>query len=77
MILVENNSGIADISEVHNWINPRVIYSPDCVQGSRLQKAMETISERYGVQFMFCTPEDSGAVIKEILEHYEHVGGGD
>lgn len=77
IILVENTVGVTELSQVHTWINPRIIYSPDCVKGDRLQKAMETISERYGVQFMFCTPEDSGAVIKEILEHYEHVGGGD
>lgn len=77
IILVENTVGVTELSQVHTWINPRIIYSPDCVKGDRLQKAMETISERYGVQFIFCTPEDSGAVIKEILEHYEHVGGGD
>jgi ribosome-associated protein len=67
IILVENDVGITDISEVHTWINPRVIYSDKCVQGDRLQKAMETISERYGVRFMFCTPEQSGERIKELL----------
>ena len=77
IILVENTVGVTELSQVHTWINPRIIYSPGCVKGDRLQKAMETISERYGVQFMFCTPEDSGAMIEEILKHYEHVGGGD
>jgi ribosome-associated protein len=70
-ILVENECDITDISEVHKWINPRVIYSPKCVQGARLQKAMETISERYGVQFLFCTPNESAKKIMEILERYE------
>lgn len=70
IILVENNVGITDISQVHTWINPRVIYSPKCIQGDRLQKAMETISERYGVQFMFCSPEDSGKKITEILSKW-------
>lgn len=69
IILVENRIGITDISEVHKWINPRVIYSPKCVQGDQLQKAMETISERYGVQFKFCTPEAAGRTITEILRH--------
>ena len=68
IILVENTLGISDISEVHTWINPRVIYSPNCVQGARLQKAMETISERYGVTFLFCTPEESAGIITELLE---------
>lgn len=68
VILVENTLGITDISQVHKWINPRVVYSSKCVQGPRLQKAMETISERYGVRFMFCRPEDAGRIITEILD---------
>lgn len=67
IILVENDLGISCLSEVHNWINPRVVYSPNCVQGPRLQKAMETISERYGVRFEFCTPEEAGSRIVELL----------
>ena len=70
-ILVENDVGISDITQVHKWINPRVIYSPKCVQGPRLQKAMETISERYGVIFLFGTPEQSGEIITGILSNYE------
>ena len=70
IILVENTVGISDISQVHNWINPRVIYSNKCVQGDRLQKAMETISQRYGVQFMFCEPSESGQRIKELLSKW-------
>ena len=71
IILVENENGITDISEVHKWVNPRVIYSPNCVQGARLQKAMETIRERYGTDFRFCRPEDSAQIITEILKGYE------
>lgn len=68
VFLIENDVGITDLSAVHEWINPRVVYNPKCVQGSRLQKAMETIQERYGVQFLFCTPEDSARYIAEILK---------
>ena len=67
IILVENDLGISCLSEVHNWKNPRSVYSPKCVQGPRLQKAMETISERYGVRFEFCTPEEAGSRIVELL----------
>ena len=70
-ILVENTVGIADVTQVHKWVNPRAIYSPRCVQGPRLQKAMETISERYGTIFLFCTPEQSGEIITGILSNYE------
>lgn len=67
VILVENTVGIRELSQVHTWINPRAIYSKNCVQGSRLQKAMETISERYGVRFLFCQPEESAERIISIL----------
>lgn len=70
-ILVENTLGITDLSQVHIWNNPRAIYSPNCVQGPRLQKAMETISERYGVTFMFCEPTDAAKIIMEIIRQYE------
>lgn len=70
IILVENRCGINSICDVHKWVNPRIIYSEKCVQGDRLQKAMETISERYGVEFRFCTPEDAGRIILEIMEAY-------
>lgn len=71
IILVENDVGITDISQVHIWKNPRSCYSPKCVQGPRLQKAMQTISERYGVIFRFCSPADAGRIIKETIESYE------
>lgn len=70
IILVENDYGIDSIESVHLWQNPRSVYSPKCVQGARLQKAMETISERYGVEFRFCKPEESGEIIMEVLKQY-------
>lgn len=69
VILVENEVGISGISEVNIWKNPRSVYSPNCVQGPRLQKAMMTISERYGVRFEFCTPEEAGSRIVELLSN--------
>ena len=71
IILVENDLGISDISQVHLWDNPRSIYSADCIQGARLQKAMITIQERYGVTFLFCSPEDSAEKITELLDEYQ------
>ena len=71
IILVENTVGINDISQVHTWKNPRSCYSPNCVQGPRLQKAMETISSRYGAEFQFCRPDEAGETIIRIIEGYE------
>lgn len=70
IVLVENTDGITDVSQVSRWVNPREVYSPNCVQGPRLQKAMLTIQERYGVQFMFCTPQDSASIIEGLLRKY-------
>lgn len=67
IILVENDCGISHVSQVHIWQNPRSVYSPKCVQGPRLQRAMQTISKRYGVRFEFCTPEEAGSRIVELL----------
>ena len=41
IVLVENDLGITDVSQVHTWENPRSVYSSRCIQGPRLQKAME------------------------------------
>lgn len=71
IILVENNLGISDVSQVHTWENPRSVYSDGCIQGPRLQKAMETIQERYGVTFMFCSPEESAQRITELLNEQQ------
>ena len=37
------------------------------IQGPRLAKAMFTMSERYGVNFMFCHPRDTARIICELL----------
>lgn len=66
-ILVENTLGISSISQVHTWLNPRSIYSPNCVQGPRLERAMKTIEERYGATFLFCHPDESGEVIARLI----------
>ena len=37
------------------------------IQGPRLAKAMQTMGERYGVEFMFCSPRDTARIICELL----------
>ena len=70
IVLVENELNIKTLPDVARWVNPRTRFSPKCVQGPRLRKAMETISERYGVQFQFCHPDETGKRIMEILKEY-------
>lgn len=72
IILVENDEGIRCIEDVQHWQNPRRFISPNAIDGNRLYKSMVTMSERYGVEFRFCSPEDSGRIVVEILEGYEN-----
>lgn len=37
------------------------------IQGPRLAKAMTTMSERYGVRFEFCAPQEAGKRVLELL----------
>ena len=67
IILVENDDGIRSVMDVHKWINPELIYRPRAITGERLQKAMLTMSERYGVKFEFCAPEEAAKRIVELL----------
>lgn len=67
IILVENDEGVKTIDDVPNWKNPRRFMSPKAITGKRLFKAMNTMSERYGVRFEFCTPEESGERIIKLL----------
>lgn len=67
IILVENRDGFRNIQDVTAWVNPNRNKTPRSIEGPRLAKAMATMSERYGVQFMFCAPEDSGRVVIELL----------
>lgn len=76
VFLIENDEGISDINQVHLWKNPRTPFNPKCVQGDRLEKAMKTMSERYGCVFLFCSFSDTGRMIMEILKAYEHDGTG-
>lgn len=67
IILVENTYGIKTVDDVHTWINPDLVFRPKAITGPRLEKAMKTLTERYGVLFEFCTPEESAQRIIELL----------
>lgn len=82
-ILVENLDCVKSIDDLEMWSNPRlktqkwittplgerrkVLKYPDATKGQTLAKAMRTMEEKYGVQFLFCRPEDAGAKIIELL----------
>lgn len=53
---------ISSIQEVNNWSSKRTK-----VKGETLAKIMNTMSERYNVEFMFTKKELAGATIVELL----------
>lgn len=68
IILVENEHGYRCIEDVTAWVNPNIRKTSRSIEGPRLAMAMKTMSERYGVQFMFCAPKEAGRIIKQLLE---------
>ncbi len=69
IFLIENTDNIKDIEDVKSWVNPRRFESPGAIKGDRLYKIMKTMNERYGCEFMFCSPEKSGEIITKILKN--------
>ena len=67
IVLVENLNGFRSIQDVTAWVNPNLNKTARSIEGPRLAKAMNTMSERYGVQFAFCAPEDSGRMVIDLL----------
>ncbi len=53
---------IKSIDEVANWSSTRTK-----VKGETLMKIMNTMSERYGVEFIFTTKEKAGEKVIELL----------
>ena len=59
----ENRGKIALFGGMEN-----VKFKRQVIPGDQLAKAMLIMQERYGIQFRFCDPEDSGRIIKELLD---------
>jgi len=69
VFLIADNK-IEDVSQVSNWKIPTKkdgsLYTK--VRPEILQKIMETMQEKYGVEFIFCKKKEMGKMIVEILE---------
>lgn len=65
---------ITSLDELHKWKNPRLfIFSgskqkyPRATRGITLQRACMTLNAKYGVEFLFTTPEKSAEKIVKLL----------
>lgn len=82
VILCEHGEDVKSLEDVYFWQNPRkhkviwktvngkrvkTVVSDKAVDGNQLYKSLCTIRDRYNVDFVFCTKEETGRKIVEIL----------
>ena len=82
VILVEHGEDVRSLEDVYFWENPRkheviwktvngkrvkTVRSAKAIDGMKLYKSLCTIRDRYNVDFEFCTKEETGKRIVEIL----------
>lgn len=71
IVLVEHSKNIRTLEDVIHWVNPRLKVSPLAVSGERLYKILSAMSKTYDVEFRFCTKDQTGSKIIEILKGEE------
>lgn len=71
VILVENLDGVTTLDELSTWRESEKHFAmrggSRRIEGKRLAAAMRTMSKRYGVRFEFCSPNEAGRRVLEIL----------
>lgn len=78
VFLCEHGQGIQTLEDVMFWTNPRSrkrvktadgyrTISTNATTGETLYKILCTIQRKYGVEFAFCTKQETGQKIIEIL----------
>ena len=83
IILCEHGEDIKELSDIIFWHNPRLDKSewvmenghpvkkqlyPKATEGASLYKSLKTIQDKYNVEFQFCTKDETGFKIIELLE---------
>ena len=85
VILVEHGDGIQMLEDVIFWDNPRrhkkiqtehgwETVETKATTGETLYRILSTMQRKYGVQYEFCTKDETGRRIIEILERGDSDG---
>ena len=69
IILVEHGKDIESLEDIIFWENPRLKKSPKATTGQTLYNILTTLQRKYGVRFEFCTKEETGKRIIELIEN--------
>lgn len=67
ILLCEHGKNIKTLEDVIWWENPRLKKSPKATTGEQLYKSLCTIRDRYNVDIVFCTKQETGKKIIELL----------
>lgn len=67
IILCEHGSNIRRLEDVIRWENPRLKISPMAMSGERLFKVLSAMSSKYDTEFLFCSKNETGKRIVELL----------
>ncbi len=77
VVLVENRDGVTNLHDLESWVEPDKSFATrnrnggaKRYTGKPLARACQTMHDRYGVMFGFCTPEEAGARVLAILDGY-------
>lgn len=69
LIILCEQEDIHRLEDVYFWDNPRLLKSPRAVSGKGLYKSLCTIRDRYNVRFEFCSKNETGKRIMELLSN--------
>ena len=67
MIVLVEEPNITTLPNVCSWYNWRKKTNPKAIDGKKLYKIMLTMSQKYGVEWMFTTKDKCGERIIELL----------
>ena len=85
-ILVENNDGVKRVEDLKNWKNPQMLRYYKArkqaltkglkepkppASNAQLIKIMHSMTRDYGVEFVFCTPNEAGQRVIDLLTGIE------
>ena len=81
-ILVENKDGVKCVDDLRDWKNPQMFRYKKAVRLARMNgtkepkppasniqliKIMHSMTRDYGVEFLFCTPQEAGQRVIDLL----------
>ncbi len=67
IVLIEHSPRIRKLEDVIGWKNPRLKVSPLAVSGERLFRIMHAMGTKYGIEWQFCSKQQTGKKIIELL----------